>query len=243
MSLFTIADLHLSQNGDHAMDVFGSRWQGYTEKIVKRWRAVVTDADTVVVPGDISWGLTLAEARADLAFIDALPGKKLLGKGNHDFWWTTAAKIGRFFAENAFSTLSLLYNNAYVVEDFIVCGTRGWFLEEGQQLTVGSVDHTRIVNRERIRLSLSLDAAKRLQTGENANKEILVFLHFPPAWNGFTIPEFAALMREYGVRRCFFGHIHGNYTAPLTTEENGIEQTLISADALDFVPRRIFPFT
>ena len=120
MSLFTIADLHLSIAADHPMDVFGSRWQNYTKKIEKNWRAVVTDADTVILPGDISWAMHLSEAREDFAFLDALPGKKLLGKGNHDFWWETATKLHRFFEENGFTTLSLLYNNAHVVEDYIV---------------------------------------------------------------------------------------------------------------------------
>lgn len=236
MSLFTIADLHLSSTTDHPMDVFGSRWQSYTQKIEKNWRAVVTDKDTVILPGDISWAMHLNEAREDFAFLDALPGRKLIGKGNHDFWWETAAKLHRFFAGNGLETLSLLYNNAYVVEDFIVCGTRGWFLEEEKQLTVGEVDFAKIQNRETQRLKISLDAAKALQTAENVDKEILVFLHFPPVWNGFVWQEFIDLMREYGVKRVFCGHIHGVYNIPQKQVLDELEITLVSSDFLDFVP-------
>lgn len=241
MSLFTIADLHLSTATDHPMDVFGSRWQNYTQKIEKNWRAVVTDADTVILPGDISWAMHLCEAREDFAFLDSLPGKKMLGKGNHDFWWETATKLHRFFAENGFTTLSLLYNNAYVVENFIVCGTRGWFLEEGQQQTVGDVDYTKIVNREVGRLKLSLDTAVALRKGEHANKEILVFLHFPPVWNGFECREILDLLASYGIRRCYHGHIHGIYHAPRTRQIGDLSLTMISADFLDFCPLRILP--
>lgn len=236
MSLFTIADLHLSTATDHPMDVFGSRWQGYTEKICKNWRAVVTDKDTVILPGDISWAMNLPEAYADFALLDSLPGKKLLGKGNHDFWWETATKLHRFFEQSGFTTLEILYNNAFTVEDFIVCGTRGWFLEEDKQLTVGEVDFAKMQNRELQRLKLSLDSAKKLQVGEHADKEILVFLHFPPVWNGFIWQEFLDMMELYGVRRVYCGHIHGLYNVARTQHLGSLEITLISSDFLDFIP-------
>ena len=240
MALYTIADLHLSAASDHPMDVFGSRWQNYTQKIEKNWRAIVTPEDTVVLPGDISWAMHLREAVDDFRLLHSLPGKKLIGKGNHDFWWETAAKQQRFFDEHGFDTLSLLYNNAYVVEDFIVCGTRGWFLEKGQQVTVGSVDYDKIVNRELQRLKLSLNAAKALQVA-NPEKEILVFLHFPPLWSDFICPEFLNMMIDFGVKRCYFGHIHGSYNAPRVTEYQGLNLHLISSDYLNFVPFRIHP--
>lgn len=243
MALYTIADLHLSGATDHPMDVFGSRWQGYTEKICKNWRAVVSDADTVVLPGDISWAMNLSEARADFALLDSLPGKKLLGKGNHDFWWETATKLHRFFDENGFKTLSLLYNNAYVVEDFIVCGTRGWFLEEERQLTVGEVDFAKIRNREVQRLKISLDAARALQLAGHEKKELLVFLHFPPVWNGECCEEILSLLSAYGVRRCYCGHIHGVYNVPATERCQNLEIRLISSDFLQFIPHRIHLLT
>ena len=239
MSVFTIADLHLSANANHPMDVFGARWQGYTKKIEKNWRAVVTDADTVILPGDISWAMNLLEAREDFAFLDSLPGKKLIGKGNHDFWWETAAKLHRFFDENGFTTISLLYNHALIVEDLIVCGTRGWFLEEEKQQTVGEVDFAKIRNREVARLKISLDAAKALQKDENDGLEIVAFLHFPPVWNGYVCREIVDLLAAYGVRRCYCGHIHGVYHVPATEPFEGIDFTLISSDFLQFIPHLV----
>ncbi len=239
MALFTIADLHLSTASDHPMDIFGARWQNYTEKISKNWRAVVGENDTVIVPGDISWGMTLEEALPDLAFINSLPGKKLLGKGNHDFWWATAAKMTRFFEEHHLDTLSLLYNNATVAENYIVCGTRGWFLEENQQTTVGNVDYEKIVNRELARLKLSLDAAVALQQNGHSEKEILVFFHFPPCWSHFCCREMLELLSSYGIERCYFGHIHGTYEQSPVIDRDGLVLRLISSDFLNFVPHRI----
>ena len=241
MSIFVIADLHLSSSTDHPMDVFGSRWQCYTQKLCRNWQAIVAPEDSVIIPGDVSWAMNLPQARADFELLEALPGTKYLAKGNHDFWWETAAKMNRFFDEHHFSTLRLLYNNAYVLEDFIVCGTRGWFVEEGQQVTVGDVDYAKIVNREVLRLKLSLDAAKALQVGEHANKEILVFLHFPPVWNGFECREILELLETYGVRRCYHGHIHGIYTVPPHRRVGNLELTMIASDFLDFMPKKILP--
>ena len=241
MSLFTMADLHLSSLSDHQMDVFGSRWKDYTNKIIKNWRIVVGEDDTVVLPGDISWAMNLTQARDDFALIDSLPGKKLLGKGNHDFWWDTATKCDNFFKECGFKTLSLLYNNAYVVEDFIVCGTRGWFLEKNQQNTVGAVDYEKIFNRELLRLKLSLDEAKKLQQGENKDKEILVFFHFPPLWGEFISKEMLDMLEAYGVRRCYFGHIHGTYHVPPCQKCADLSLFLISSDYLNFLPHKILP--
>lgn len=241
MALFTIADLHLSNGSDHAMDVFGSRWHQYTAKLEKSWRATVGENDTVIIPGDISWAMHLAEAREDFAFLESLPGRKLLSKGNHDFWWETAAKLGRFFEENDFHSFSLLYNNAHVVEDFIVCGTRGWFLEEDQQQTVGKVDYAKIVNREVMRLRLSLEAAKKLRTGEHADKEILVFLHFPPLWNAFECREILDVLKEWNIKRCYHGHIHGVYTKPMVEKIDDMKLINVASDFLNFTPLRILP--
>ena len=236
MSLFVIADLHLSCASDHPMDIFGSRWQGYTDRLCKKWRSLVGEDDSVIIPGDVSWAMNLPEAKADFELLEALPGTKYLGKGNHDFWWETAAKMTRFFEENDLSSLRLLYNNAYVIENYIVCGTRGWFLEEGQQQTVGEVDYAKIVNREVMRLKLSLDAAMALRVGEHADKEILVFLHFPPVWNGFECREILDLLQTYGIRRCYHGHIHGVYNVPPTRQIGELCLHMISSDFLDFCP-------
>ena len=241
MSLFVIADLHLSSDGEKSMEVFGARWQNYIEKIQKNWRAVVTDDDTVIVPGDISWALKLEDAARDLKLLDFLPGKKLIGKGNHDFWWSTVTKMNAFFERQEIRSIGFLYNNAYMIEDCIVCGTRGWFLEEEQQKTVGEVDYARIVNRELIRLRMSLEEARRLQPAEGEQLPILVFLHFPPVWNGFVCREIVDLLHEFGIRSCYHGHIHSAYCAPRTVEFEGIEFTLTAADYLNFAPMPIYP--
>lgn len=236
MSLFAIADLHLSSDGKKSMEKFGSRWKGYMKKLESRWNAVVSPKDTVIVPGDISWSLKLEDAAQDLRFLDGLNGQKLIGKGNHDFWWSTAAKMNAFFEANRFSTLKMLYNNAYLVEDRIVCGTRGWFVEEEQQNTVGTVDYTRIVNREVIRLRMSLDEAVKLRETAGRDLPILVFLHFPPVWSGFVCEEIVSVLKEYGITSCYFGHIHGAYSSPRTHRFEGIEFTICASDHLDFVP-------
>ena len=237
MSLFTIADLHLSSDGTKSMDKFGSRWQGYMQKLEKNWRAVVKDHDTVIVPGDISWSLKLEDSLDDLVFLNSLPGTKLIGKGNHDFWWATASKMKSFFEEHELNTLRILYNNAYLLENRIVCGTRGWFVEESQQNTVGTVDYARIVNRELIRLRMSLDDAVKVRK-ENGDETlpILVFLHFPPVWKEFICQEFVDTLKEYGIKSCYFGHIHGVYYERPKFQFEGINFTICSADYLNFVP-------
>ena len=245
MSVFVIGDLHLSTNSDtnKSMEVFGRRWQGYVDKLERNWRAVVTPEDTVVIPGDISWAMKLEEALPDFRFLDSLPGRKLIGKGNHDFWWMTAKKMNAFFEENHLSTLHILNNNAYEADGHVLCGTRGWFLDERQQVVVGEVDYEKIVNRETIRLRLSLDEARRLQTEitERTGKQppISVFLHFPPVWMDFVCRPFVDVLHEYGNPDCYFGHIHGSYTLPAHTEFEGIHLRLVSSDALNFTLHKL----
>ena len=240
MSIFAIGDLHLSTNQttNKSMEKFGRRWLGYTEKLRRNWESVVTPGDTVIIPGDISWAMKMEEALSDFVFLESLPGTKLIGKGNHDFWWSTAAKMNSFFEKNGISSVKILNNNAYVVEDQIICGTRGWFLEEKQQVTVGSVDYDKIVNREAIRLKLSLDSAVALQReyeGTHGKKPPLsVFLHFPPVWMDFVCRPFVDILHEYGDPPCYFGHIHGMYHVPFAYEFEGIPMRLIASDAMDF---------
>ena len=242
MSIFVLSDLHLSTDSktNKAMDVFGSRWQDYMSKIQKNWNAVIGENVTVVVPGDISWATRLEEAESDLLFLDRLNGRKLIGKGNHDFWWSTASKMKCFFEQKNIRTISILYNNAYIVEDRILCGTRGWFPDESRQNTVGEVDHAKIVNREMIRVRLSLDEAKRLQVSHavetGASLPITVFLHFPPVWGDFIMREFIDVFHEYGVKNCVFGHIHSAYNQSGSFDFEGIRMTLASSDFLNFYP-------
>ena len=235
MSLFVMADLHLSSDRSKSMEIFGPRWQDYMEKIQKNWNLVVSPEDTVIVPGDISWSLRLEDSLDDFRFLDALNGKKLIGKGNHDFWWSTHSKLRAFWEKNQISTVDILYNNAHRFENCIVSGTRGWFVEENQQHTVGNVEHAKIVNREAIRLRLSLEEAVKLR-GEDKDLPIVVFLHFPPIWNDFVCREILDVLHEFEIKTCYFGHIHGAYYAPRTQSFEGIDFTICAADYLNFTP-------
>lgn len=239
MSLFSIADLHLSEGTDKPMDKFGARWAGYTEKLKKNWCAIVSEDDTVVIPGDISWAMTLDEALPDFLFIESLPGTKIIGKGNHDFWWSTLTKINRLFEDNNIKSIKIMQNNAFEVEDYIVCGTRGWYVEEKYQNTVGDVNYQKIVDREALRLRNCLTQAKAMS--EESSKRILVYFHFPPVFNGFVCREIVDVLKEFGITNCYFGHIHGAYNSPRTFDFEGISMTMISSDFLNFVPMITMP--
>lgn len=239
MALYVIADLHLScaAETDKSMEVFGDRWANYTERLYRNWTHLVAPEDTVIVPGDISWALTLPEAREDLAFIDRLPGKKILMKGNHDFWWSSMKKLESFCEENGFSTLSFLYHDACRVEGKIVAGTRGWLWAENAEKA--DPEGQKILAREALRLEMSLAAARRLRE-ETPDCEVIAFFHYPPVWNGASCPALTEPLRREGIRRCYFGHIHGVAGARKITED-GITYCLTSADALDFTPCFIPP--
>ena len=229
MALYTIGDTHLSLGSDKPMDVFGGAWEGYVEKLAQGL-SVLRPEDTLVIAGDISWGMSLEEARRDFAFLDALPGKrKLLLKGNHDYWWTTAAKMNRFFAEKGFSTLHILHNNCHFYGDLALCGTRGWFYEEDQ-----AGHNEKVFRRELIRLEASLKAA-----GEHPK---LCFLHYPPCYEGYTCPEIIALLEQYGVKICYYGHLHGgSHRLAVEGVRGKVEYHLVAADYLRFAPKRILP--
>ena len=208
------------------MDVFGGGWTGYVDKL-KEGFSQIRPEDTVVLCGDLSWAMGLEEAREDFAFLNALPGKKLLMKGNHDYWWNTAAKMERFFQENGFTTFHLLHNNCHFYGDIALCGTRGWFYEEDRK------GHgTKIFNRELIRLEASLKAG-----GE---KEKFCFLHYPPLYQGYRCQEIIDLMERYGVTRCYYGHLHGgSHRLAASGKHGGIEYHLVSADYLGFRPEKL----
>jgi len=228
MALYAIGDLHLSFGAEKPMDVFGGVWNGYVDKL-REGLSVIGPEDTTVLLGDVSWALDLAGAREDFAFLSAIPGRKLLVKGNHDYWWTTAAKFGRFCAENGFDNMYLLHNNCHFYGETALCGTRGWFFEEEQT----GLD-AKVYNRELIRLETSLRAA-----GE---REKLCFLHYPPLYRGYACPEILALLEKYAVRRCYYGHLHGeSHRLAVEGERNGTVFTLVSADYVNFKPLRILP--
>ena len=240
MATYVIADPHLSEGvgQSKSMEVFGRRWTGYTEKFTKNWRALITPEDTVIIPGDISWALSLEEAEADLRLIDSLPGRKILCKGNHDLWWSSMTKNLAACRTWELQTLEFLYNNSIETEEFVLAGTRGWFYDEDANGVPDGVDFAKIVAREAGRLRMSLTAASAISAKE---KETIAFMHFPPVWNGREVTPLLDVLCEFGIRRCYVGHIHGNYTAPPRFEHRGIEFTLISADYLDFIPQRIHP--
>ena len=224
MSLYAIGDLHLSLDGKKPMDKFGPVWENHAEKLKEGFGKVQED-DLTVLCGDLSWGMSLEGAKDDFAFIHRLPGKKLLLKGNHDFWWSTAAKAYRFFEENGFDSLDILHNNAWIYGDFALCGTRGWFYEEES-----GTDHDRkMMLRELLRLEASLKAG--------GDREKIVFLHYPPVFQNYRCDEILELLQKYQVKRCYYGHIHGR-GCPLAF--NGwfgcTEFRLVSADHLRFEP-------
>ena len=228
MALFAIGDTHLSLGSDKPMDVFGGVWSGYVDKLRRSFGETVGPEDTVVLCGDLSWGMSLEEARPDFAFLDALPGRhKLLLKGNHDYWWTTAAKMTRFFSDNGFTTLELLHNNCHRYGETALCGTRGWFYEEDRG------EHSaKIFHRELIRLEASLKAA-----GEG---EKLCFLHYPPLYQGYRCQEILDLLERYQVRRCFYGHLHGgSHRLAVSGQVGSVEYRLIAADFLGFRPEKL----
>ncbi len=227
MALYAIGDLHLSLTADKPMDVFGPAWEGYTDRIAGSL-AALTEEDTLILAGDTSWGMTLSEAEADFRFLDRFPGRKLLVKGNHDYWWTTVTKMKRFFQEKGIRTLDFLHNNCFFYGEYALCGTRGWFFEEEQK-----PHNAKVLNREVLRLEASLQAA-----GE---RKKLCFLHYPPLYQGYRCPEVLDTLARYGVERCCYGHLHGP-TIRRRQEGmwNGTDFSLISADYLGFVPKKIW---
>ena len=241
MALYTIADLHLStfEKTNKSMEVFGTRWDSYMERIEKNWRRLITDEDTVVIPGDISWGLSLEEATSDLKFLNSLPGKKILGKGNHDFWWCTMKKHREHFEKHGIDSIEFLFNNAYETEDLIIAGTRGWFFDEKNAHLKNNADFSKLTAREELRLKASLSAAQALK-GES-EKEIVVFMHFPPVFSSEVCEGLVEILKTYGIKRVYYGHIHGNYTLEAKTYYEGIELNIISADYLAFTPKIVLP--
>ncbi len=233
-----IADLHLGASVDKPMQVFGPEWENHTQTIKRKWLETVSPGDTVFLPGDFSWGIDLEETLADFLFLEQLPGKKILSKGNHDYWWTTVSKMQQFLLQHGISSIDFLHNNAFAVEGMIVCGAKGyqWDAQES------AAQNEKLTNREAIRLELSLKKGvslqKKLPGYERA--ELVALLHYPPVTAGQKSGRFLELFQQYGVRRCFYGHIHGPATAAaLTGWHQGVEFSLVSADFLSFCPQKL----
>lgn len=240
MSLYTIADLHLStfDETNKSMEVFGKSWADYMTRIENNWRHLISEEDTVVIPGDISWALSLDEAESDMKFLDSLPGRKILGKGNHDFWWSTMRKHEAFFEKHNIKSISFLFNNAVETDEYIIAGTRGWFNDEDAANAPDNADFEKLTNRENLRLRVSLAEAKMLKE-KSPEKEIIVFMHFPPFWKGKASDGLIDALKEYDVKRVYFGHIHGNYVVEPHYLYEGIDMHIISADYLKFTPKLV----
>lgn len=230
MSIYAIGDTHLSFSTDKPMDIFGG-WTDYVYRLEKNWRAVIKDEDTVVIPGDISWAMSLEGAEEDFRFLHNLPGRKIILKGNHDYWWTTKKKMDTFLKEKGFDSIEILHNNAFRVGDFTICGSRGWFYDAQTGLD------KKVIAREAARIDRSIEEGKRL------GGELLVFLHYPPLSQEQKCDEIMEVLIKQGIKRCFYGHLHGGSCLYAVQEEvDGIDFSLVSADFLQFCPRILEKF-
>jgi predicted phosphohydrolase len=228
MSLFAIGDLHLALSDTYKpMDIFNG-WEGYTEKLENNWRSTVRAEDTIVLAGDISWAMKLRDSCEDFEFINNLPGKKIILKGNHDYWWSTKSKMERFFEENGYDTLNILFNNCYRYENYGICGTRGW-------VNIGDdSEDEKVIAREAGRLETSIKVALDL------GLEPLVFMHYPPVYGCSANITILDVLYRYDIKKCFYGHIHGySQKNAVTGVHDGVEYTMISGDFLKFMPYKI----
>ncbi|MBE7030773.1 MAG: serine/threonine protein phosphatase [Ruminococcaceae bacterium] len=233
MALFAMSDLHLAKSIDKPMDIFGNRWQDYMERIEENWTRLVGEEDTVIINGDVSWATYLAECEADFSFLHSLPGKKILMKGNHDYWWESITKMRGYVAEKGFGSIELLHNNAYVCGDVAIAGNRGW---NDPSIEGFGAEDRKIFDRELIRAELSLEEAAK------SGASTLVFAtHYPPITRLKQVNEaYAKLFDKYGVRVCLYGHLHAaGFSNALEGDFNGVIYKLVSADYLQFSPYRI----
>ena len=226
MSIYAIGDLHLSVAAKKPMDIFPG-WENHAERLIENWNRKIRAQDTVVLVGDTSWGMTLASSIPDFRLIDRLPGKKIILKGNHDYWWVSVSKMQNAFAEHGITTLSILHNNSYEVEGKWICGSRGWLFENGE------AHDDKIIRREAMRMEASLKSA-------GAKGERILFLHYPPVYAGQVQERFLEVMKKYGIKRCCYGHIHGNgHRYAIQGDYRGIDLRMVSSDYLQFDPALI----
>ena len=221
MAIYTIADLHLSFAEPKPMSIFGDNWEGHSEKTRKNWIEKVKPEDTVVLPGDFSWSMYLEDTYQDFSYLTSLPGKKILLKGNHDYWWTTLKSMRDYLKEHQLENIDFLYNNSYLIGDYIIAGTRGWTHSE-------NTEDEKIRNREKIRLELSIqDGIKKF----GDKKEIIVCTHYPP----FGENNLIEIIKKYKIKKCYYGHLHGDaHKEAVQGKVDGIEFRLISSDYTEF---------
>ena len=224
MSVYAIGDTHLSFSVDKPMDIFKG-WDDYAQRLENNWQRLITNEDTVIINGDISWAMGLEQAEKDLQFLNNLNGTKIISKGNHDYWWNTITKMENFCKEKGFDTIKFLHNNAYKVGEIAVAGTRGWFFDAEKD----NVD--KVMARECARLQRSIDEARKL------GGEIVVFLHYPPVSTVKVCEPIMNVLKENDIKRCYYGHLHGGAINGAVNEiYDGIKFQLVSADYLQFCP-------
>lgn len=224
LKIYAIADLHLSFGVNKPMDIFGG-WHNHAARIEENWQRKITADDLVVLPGDLSWGMNFQEAKKDFEFLNDLNGRKIISKGNHDYWWTTKNKMDNFLAENSFDTIKILHNNHFKWEDIGVCGSRGWINDSSEPADA------KVLAREAGRLTLSIESA--LKEGLRP----VVFLHYPPVFAGSRNEPILDVLYKYGIKTVFYGHLHGkakNYA--INGMYDGIDYHLIASDFLQFDP-------
>lgn len=228
MSVYVIGDLHLSFAVNKPMDIFGNNWENHAEKIKANWLKKVKDEDTVILPGDFSWATYLDETYEDFNYLNSLPGKKIMSKGNHDYWWTTVTSMRKYLKEKNFENIDFLYNNAYLVENKIIVGTRGWVNSWKSQ------DNYKILKRENDRLKLSIEDGIKKFGAEN---QIIAFIHYPPFYKE-SVPEeidFIKTLKNYNIKKCYYAHLHGeSHKEAIEGKVEEIEFKLVSSDYLNF---------
>jgi len=228
MALYAIGDLHLSHGTNKPMDVFGGGWVNYIEKL-KAGFQVLGAGDVCVLCGDISWGMNLDESLEDFLFIENQPGRKIILKGNHDYWWNTAAKMKKFFDKNGITSIDILHNSCFRYEDTAICGTRGWLADDD----LNAEQNGKIMAREVLRLRASLQASKEMI-------ERICFFHYPPRFKNTVCNELVSVMNEYDVKRCYYGHLHGDgHRLAVHGLIEGIEYEMVSADFVNFTPQMV----
>ena len=232
MRLFAIGDLHLPGGDDKPMDVFGPQWDRHFFRIQENWQKTVGDDDTVLIPGDISWAMQLADARADLEDIGSLPGQKVICKGNHDYWWNSISRVRSILPPS----MTALQHSAADLGSAVVCGTRGWLIPTKE--TPLDSQNEKIFLREAERLRLALDTAKDLAGG----RPLIAMMHYPPLLETETDTLFTSILEEYRVHTTVYGHLHGaGIQIGFTGEHNGIRYHLVSCDSIGFSPKAVFP--
>lgn len=237
MAIFTMSDLHLSLDTNKSMEVFGGAWDRYIERIYDNWNSLISSDDTIVIGGDISWAMNLEDCKKDFEFLNSLPGRKLLFKGNHDYWWESLTKMKAFTQSNGFDTISFMQNDAVIIDDILITGSRGWILP-GE--TSFKQDDNKIYQRELLRLRLSLEKGMEL-LGNTEPSAVVCVLHYPPFTRDNIHDEnITSVFKEYGVTDCFFGHLHSaSVYKAFQGMHDGVKYSLTSADYLGFKPIRI----